>query len=249
MRLGKDIEGKPIISITDGRILGRSKDLYVDAELQAMAGLYVGSEGVIRRKTLVIPREDITLFGIDVILVKDAEVITNEKDLPEAKAWIRLKDVEGRQVRTPGGTKLGVVGDVVLDEAGSIVGFSLSRVFVEGPLAEQGAVPREAVVDVALEDGAIGVDLAKLEGLVSTTLEKTPAEEAPEPLGDKEQAEETSAQETPAVAEDDGFTLDVEEIEDSEQTAEAGADNEVQEDPPVAEQDSNKEDKGALDNE
>ncbi|MEJ2753475.1 MAG: PRC-barrel domain-containing protein, partial [Chloroflexota bacterium] len=79
MRLGNDLDNKPIISVSDGQILGRTKDLYVNQDLSQLAGLFVGTEGVIRRTDRIIPNDRIVLFGIDVILVKDADVITTTK--------------------------------------------------------------------------------------------------------------------------------------------------------------------------
>ncbi len=168
MRLGKDLEGKPLISVADGRILGRAKDVFIDSQLNNLVGLFAGTEGVIRRRTQVIPSSDVVLYGVDVILVKDSQVIVNEKDLPEVKTWQRLKDLQGREVLTPGGTKLGSVGDVILDETGSIIGLHLSRIFVKGPLAEQGTIPRETVVNPSQEDGTIGVDLSLLEKMAGS---------------------------------------------------------------------------------
>jgi len=180
MRLGKDLENKPIISLTDGRMLGRTKDVYVDAQLQQLAGLYLGTEGMIRRRAQVIQSDDVVLFGIDVILVKDTDVITNDKDLPDAGSWQRLKDLQGYEVHTPGGTKLGTVGDVILDGTGAITGLSLSRVFVKGPLAEQGTVPREVIVETSHKEETISVDLAMFEGLTVETDEKVASTETAE---------------------------------------------------------------------
>ncbi len=167
MRHGKDLENKPIISLTEGRMLGRAKDVYVDDQVKQLAGLYLGSEGMLRRSAQVISSEDVVLFGIDVVLVKDSDVIAKDKDLPEAKDWVRLKDLQGYEVHTSGGTKLATVGDIILDESGAIVGLDLSRVFVKGPLAEQATVPREAVLDCAHGEEIIRVDLAMLEGMVT----------------------------------------------------------------------------------
>ncbi len=55
MRLGKDLEGKPIISVADGRIIGRAKDVYADPEISTLVGLFTGIEGVIRRRAQVSP--------------------------------------------------------------------------------------------------------------------------------------------------------------------------------------------------
>ena len=193
MRLGKDLENKPIISVTEGRMLGRTKDVFVDADLRELAGLFLGMEGMIRRKAQVIHSVDVVLFGIDVVLVKESDVITNSKELPEVENWKRLKELQGYEVHTQGGTKLGTVGDVILDEMGTIIGISLSRVFVKGPLAEQGTVPREAIIEVSQEDEVVRVDLATLEGTAVDQDEKAQTEEnleLPEEISDDSVDEE-----------------------------------------------------------
>ncbi len=167
MRLSRELDGKPIISIADGRILGKTKDVYLDPELNFVAGFYVGTEGLIKRKNLVIKREDVVLLGIDAILVKNADVVTDDRELPEAKLWVRQDTLDGRQVDTAGGTKLGIAGDVVVDQTGNIIEIALSRVMVEGPLAEKRNIPRAAVVDVGKEDGHMLVDMGKLESIMS----------------------------------------------------------------------------------
>ena len=187
MRLGKELENKPIISVSDGRILGRAKDVYLDQNLKQLAGLFVGTEGVIRRKELVIASEDIVLLGIDVILVKDPDVISTTKERPETENWHRLAQLHGEEVRTPGGTKLATIGDIVLDEKGAISGFTLDRVFVSGPLAAQPTIPSEVVVDPFQTTDSLIVDFPKLEAMF-TAQGSPPAAPADAKVPDKEAA-------------------------------------------------------------
>lgn len=163
MRLGKNLTGKPIISVTDGRIVGNVKDLYVNEELSWMMGIFLGQEGLIKRKSLLIPRESVVVFGIDAILVKKTDVVSNDQEVAEAENWLRLAKLRGRQVDTPGGTKVGTIGDIVLGEEGDIIGFALAKVFVEGPVAEQGTIPRDALIDSGSVDQVMTVDLTKAE--------------------------------------------------------------------------------------
>ncbi len=166
MRLGKDLIGKSIISVTDGRLLGTVKDVYVNDELYWLTGVLVGHEGLLKRKALLIPRDSVVVFGIDAVLVKDSDVIAESKEVPEFENWLRLNKLRGREVDTPGGTKVGTVGDVILGEEGHIIGFALSKLFVEGPIAQQGTIPREALIDTGSEeDGVMTIDLPKAEQL------------------------------------------------------------------------------------
>jgi len=164
MRLGKDLLNKPIISVTDGRNLGAVKDIYLDSQLAQITGIYTGSEGLVRRKHFMIPSESVVIFGIDVILVKNRDVIVQEDERPEAVAWVRLSKLKGRQVDTSGGTKVATIGDIIMGEDGQITGFSLSKVYVEGPVAERGRIQREAMLDPGNEDGLMTIDLTKAEG-------------------------------------------------------------------------------------
>ncbi len=165
MRSGKDLIGKPIISITDGRLLGTVKDLYLNDQLYWLTGVHIGTEGLLKKKNYLIPRDSVIVFGIDAVLVKNADVVTEGKDLVESETWPRLSKLKGRDVDTPGGTKVGTIGDIIIGEEGHITGFALAKVFVEGPIADQGQVPRDALIDTGNEDGVMTIDLPKVERL------------------------------------------------------------------------------------
>lgn len=163
MRLSKDLVSKSVVSIDEGRVVGQVKDVYFSADLSRMVGIFLGKEGLIRRKSLLIPVDAVVVFGIDAVLIKTASALTDNKMLTEAEQWIRLHDLEGRDVDTPGGTRVGTIGDVILDEEGKISAFYLSRVLVEGPLAEKKQIDRRAMIDSGQADGILTIDLPRAE--------------------------------------------------------------------------------------
>ncbi len=163
MRLSKDLVSKSVVSIDEGRIVGQVKDVYFSADLSKMIGIFLGKEGLIRRKSLLIPVDAVVVFGIDAVLVKTASALTDDRMLTEATKWVRLHDLEGRDVDTPGGTRVGTIGDVILDEEGRISAFYLSRVLVEGPLAESKKIDRRAMIDTGQGDGVLTIDLPRAE--------------------------------------------------------------------------------------
>lgn len=182
MRNSKDLIGKSVVSIDEGRLIGTVRDVYFDPTLEWLAGVHLGKEGLISRRSLLIPREAIVVFGVDYVLAKQSDVVTDEKKLPEAENWLRLDKLQGREVDTTGGTKVGVVGDAILDEEARIVGFTLSRVYVEGPVAESRTIYQKAIVDKGQVDDKMTVDLTVVEqqSQLDAPLEVT-AEKAPEP--------------------------------------------------------------------
>jgi uncharacterized protein YrrD len=180
MRSGKDLLNKPIYSIDEGKLLGKAQDLYLNDALDAVLGIFVGSQGLIRRKSELIRSGDVTVFGLDAILVNSNKVITDDTAFPAARGWIRREKIVGREVDTPGGTRLGVVGDVIVDSAGAITGFSLSRVYVEGPLADKRLIDRSVLIDTGSDDDSMTVDLPRLEASLSGTIVLPVSESKPE---------------------------------------------------------------------
>ncbi len=163
MRLGKELIGKPVYSLTDGRQLGNVKDIYLDLEFDLLNGIFLGTEGMFKRKARVIARENIAVFGYDAVLVTDSDVETDNNQTPEVELWLRRDGIQGRSIETAGGTKVGTVGDILFDEKARVVGFSLARVFVAGPIAEKQVVLREAVTNAGGKDGIMILDLTQAE--------------------------------------------------------------------------------------
>lgn len=162
--LGKDIMGNPIISVSDGNSIGNVKDIYLDKECRTVAGLYLGTEGLFSRQAFLVKKEDVVTIGKDAVLVKHPDVIYEENDVPDAATnWLRRDELQGRSVDTTGGTKLGKIGDVVINRDSEVMGFSLSRVYVSGPIADNHSIAIHTVQDVGQEDGAMTVNLEEAE--------------------------------------------------------------------------------------
>ena len=163
MRLGNSLIGNPVYGRADGRKLGEVKDLYLDDDLTSVVGIYLGREGLLRPAPRFVERRDVALFGIDALLAESTFTVYEGEEAPEPPGWLRLDQLRGREVRTPGGTRIGKIADIVLDEEARITGFALANLSVKGPVAQADAVARRAVVDVEVEDGVMAMDLAEAE--------------------------------------------------------------------------------------
>ena len=65
----RELSNKPLISITDGKKVGDVKDVYLDQDMRQVAAVFLGKEGLISRKTLMLARSAVQVYGIDVWLV------------------------------------------------------------------------------------------------------------------------------------------------------------------------------------
>ena len=200
MRLGKDLTGKPIYSVTDGQNLGSVKDVYFDNALNIITGIFTGTEGLLKRKALMIPSNQVSVYGIDAVLVNENDVIVQEESNEEAKSWVRLSKLKGRQVDTPGGTRVATIGDVVLGEQGNIVGFALSKVFVDGPVAQQGQIARSTIVDTGNEDGVMTINLTQAEVGEAEPAKAAPAPQPETRAEDEPETETAVTEKTPPAA-------------------------------------------------
>ena len=163
MQTAKSSIGRQVISISDGRRLGIVKDVYLDSGLEAVAGVYLGPEGFLSRKSLQIRRSDLLVFGPDAILAKHSNVVIEGTKTSESAKWVRRDRLHGWRVATAGGTRVGTVGDVLLSDDMRVVGFSLSSVQVEGPVEEKQVITRDCLLDTDFENDLFTIDLAVAE--------------------------------------------------------------------------------------
>jgi sporulation protein YlmC with PRC-barrel domain len=165
MIASKEHLNKALVSITDGKILGEVKGLYLDSDMRQVAGIFLGTEGLIKRKTLALPRSAVQVFGVDVWLASGPDTVMTLEEIPDWSTFTPVSDLRGREVQTEGGTKLAVVEDVLLDSEAHVLGFSLGKVYAEGPLNERKAIAREAISDLGGEEIAMTAVLSQAEAL------------------------------------------------------------------------------------
>jgi uncharacterized protein YrrD len=165
MSMFKDLSNKPLIAITDGKKLGEIKDLYLDQDMRSVAAVFLGREGLVNRKTLAIARSAVQVFGMDAWLVSGSDVVTEQENLPESGTLTLLGELRGREIQSEGGTKVGEIEDVILDDQGRVLGFALGRVYMQGPLSERKSIAREAITNLGSRKNPMTTVLEKAESL------------------------------------------------------------------------------------
>jgi sporulation protein YlmC with PRC-barrel domain len=110
--------------------------------------VFLGKEGLIKRKPLAIPLSRITVAGVDCWLASEDTEPLDAREIDEGQHYTLASELKGRELQTSGGTRIGTIGDVVLDDGFRVTAFALGKVHVEGPIAEAKEVPRESVADL-----------------------------------------------------------------------------------------------------
>ena len=162
----RELSNKPLISITDGKKVGEVKDVYLDQDMRQVAAVFLGKEGLINRKTLMIDRSAVQVYGVDVWLVSNSNTVQGSGDIPGSETFILVGELRGREIQTEGGTKIAVIADVILDNEGRVLGFDLGKVYAQGPLADRKAIAREVILNLGNTKEPMTINLAQAESQV-----------------------------------------------------------------------------------
>ncbi len=163
MITSKQHQDKPLFSITDGKKLGDLKDLYLDASLHKVVAVFLGSEGLINRKLWVIERASIIVFGVDTWLVAGSDKVRELGSLSGSDSFVLASAVRGRDIYSEGQTKLASIDDIVLNAEAEVLGFTLDKVYVRGPVAERKTIARSAISSFGSHDSPMLTTLAEAE--------------------------------------------------------------------------------------
>lgn len=120
MKKSVEILGLPIISITEGRELGMSKTLLIDAKKGTVAAITIEDEDWYRGVKLI-PYESVIAIGDDAVTVTNSENILK---LDDASDYETLLDenirVIGTKAITKTGTIQGKISELYIGEDGKI---------------------------------------------------------------------------------------------------------------------------------
>ncbi|MFQ5407636.1 MAG: PRC-barrel domain-containing protein [Anaerolineales bacterium] len=165
MNTGKSLSNTAIISINEGRKIGSIKDLYLNADAREVIAVLVGKEGLLGRKPQIVERSQLAVIGVDVWLARESDAVKSLNDVPGGEDYLAMADFRGREIVTSGGTKIGSIGDVLLDDEARVRGFMLGRVHVQGTLADSKRVARDAITDLGDDENPVILDMALAEML------------------------------------------------------------------------------------
>jgi hypothetical protein len=207
MKKSVDILGLPVISITEGRELGMSKTLLIDAPNRVVAAITIEDEDWYRGVKLI-PYDNVIAVGDDAVTVNHSENILT---LDAAGDFETLLDDNIRVIGTKAITRTGVIQgtitEIFIGKDGSIEKCEITT--PEGSTSEVTAdqvsiFGKEVTVISPEGDAGKKSDAADAPAAsaVTTSAEEPAAEPATEPAAEESAASaETPAEDTAAAAE------------------------------------------------
>ena len=207
MKKSVDILGLPVISITEGRELGMSKTLLIDAPNRVVAAITIEDEDWYRGVKLI-PYDNVIAVGDDAVTVNHSENILT---LDAAGDFETLLDDNIRVIGTKAITRTGVIQgtitEIFIGKDGSI-----EKCEITAPEGSTSEVTADQVsifgkeVTVISPEGDAGKKSdaadAPAASAVTTFAEEPAAEPATEPAAEESAASaETPAEDTAAAAE------------------------------------------------
>ena len=110
------VKGLPVITIAEGKHIGKVDDLVVDPERKAVSWLRLHSGGLLGGERLWVSAEAVHGVGEDAITINAEADARAPADAPEAFALVKAKrEVIGNKVMTENGERLGEVRDYEFD--------------------------------------------------------------------------------------------------------------------------------------
>lgn len=190
MKTSAEILGLPVISITEGRELGMSKTLLIDAKNGAVAAITIEDEDWYRGVKLI-PYDSVIAVGADAITITNSENILT---LEDAVDFENLLDenvrIIGTKAITKAGTIQGSVSEIYIGDDGKVVQCEISDPqgnFLDNISADQISIFGKQVT--VIDSGSVTMPAVP---------DAAPAEAPAAPAFEAPAFEESSAPEEPA---------------------------------------------------
>ena len=206
MKTSAEILGLPVISITEGRELGMSKTLLIDAKNGAVAAITIEDDDWYRGVKLI-PFDSVIAVGADAITITNSENILT---LEDAVDFENLLDenvrIIGTKAITKAGTIQGSVSEIYIGDDGKVVQCEISDPqgnFLDNISAEQISIfgKQVTVIDSGSVTATASPAMPAAETPVAPASETVPSvEEPPASEPDAESVPDLAA-ETPAEPE------------------------------------------------
>ena len=162
MKKSVEILGLPIISITEGRELGMSKSLLIDAKNGNVAAITIEDDDWYRGVKLL-PYSSVIAIGDDAVTITGSENILTLEDASDYEA---MMDANIR-----------IIGTKAITKTGTIQG-KVSEIYI----GENGKIEKCTIVNRNGEESEINADQISIFGKQVTVIDATVAEKKNEPV-------------------------------------------------------------------
>jgi uncharacterized protein YrrD len=129
MRKANELIGKSIVHQASGERLGSVRDLVFEPDASKVAAILVDG-GNLFREARVINWGAVASIG-DVVMVTGDAPVQRASDAPEVSDELRQDaQISGTAIVSETGERIGTVGDLFIDDAGSVIGYEIKQGFV-----------------------------------------------------------------------------------------------------------------------
>lgn len=146
MRKSRDFLSLPVVSLEEGKEIGRVRSLVINPNTGEVAALMVQSGGIFGEQK-AIPYQRVVSAGNNALTVQKASSAEKLTSLPQILNLIRdAVHLKGARVITEGGTALGVVEEFLIDPAtGKIAALEIGGKFNDKILKRRALLPAAEV--------------------------------------------------------------------------------------------------------
>lgn len=190
MKKSVEIIGLPVISITEGRELGMSKSLLIDAPNGSVAAITIEDEDWYRGVKLL-PYSSVIAIGEDAVTITNSENILTLEDAGDYEAMMDANiKIIGTKAITKSGTIQGKVVEIYIGDNGKI-----EKCEIEGRDGSLSEIVSEQISIFGKQVTVIDSDFEKKTEIIAPV--ETPAVAAPKTEAPKAEAPKAEVKETP----------------------------------------------------